>query len=356
MTVAPVLEGETVALLTAGVLGACALLVGAVLLVKLRRTVTTRREVALLAGLRPTLIEVSADEDESGEGRAALGSVTGAAGRALDRRIVTMLTKIRGRPAELLVEVLHEHGAVKAARTDLVARSPVRRARAAQVLGLTRDPEAVPALVAALQDPAGEVRTSAAYALGLVGDPAGAAPLLAALGRPEHGVPASTASDALQAMGLGISGALLEALRAADPRPRTVAAHVSGCGSFVRSVPAMRELLDSDPDLVVRETCAVALGRTGGREDVEVLARHLASSEPPSLRRTCVLALRELGDPAAAPALASLLADDDPRLAEYAAAALLELGPAGRATLAGHCGPAVESARLVAMLRQGVLV
>ncbi|HET7399547.1 MAG TPA: HEAT repeat domain-containing protein [Intrasporangium sp.] len=349
------MTGGPLLALTAAVLAACVSLVVAVVVVKARRTLLGRRDAALLADLRPILIEVAADEDDSGQGRSALAAVTGAARPALDRSIVAMLTKIRGLPAESLVDVLEAHGAVAAAERDLGARSPIRRAHAAQLLGLARSDEAVPSLVEALHDPAGEVRTSAAYALGLIGDPTAAGPLLAALGS-DGGVPASTAADALQAMGMGIADALVDGLSNADPRVRTVAAHVSGWGSFVRSVPPMRALLASDPDLVVREACAVALGRAGRAEDVGVLARHLAPSEPLSLRRMCALALRDLGDPAAVPALEALLVDRDPRLAEHAAAALLELGPWGRTALEGHSGPAIETARLVAMLQHGVLV
>jgi hypothetical protein len=59
-----------------------------------------------------------------------------------------------------------------------------------------------------------------------------------------------------------------------------------------------------------------------------------------------------LGDPAAVPGLRTLLHDDDPRLAELAAHALVGLGPAGSAALdeAGPTPPVV-TARTIAALQ-----
>ena len=57
--------------------------------------------------------------------------------------------------------------------------------------------------------------------------------------------------------------------------------------------------------------------------------------------------------PEAVPALAALLDDSDPRLAELAATALLSMGPDGSDALAGHeDDPAVRTARLLASLQK----
>jgi HEAT repeat protein len=229
----------------------------------------------------------------------------------------------------------------------------VRRAQAAQLLGLSRDPEAVDPLVGALGDHAYEVRSSAAYALGLIGDPRAATALLEAVGAPGGGLPAGLAADALLSMGIGISEALTHGLVDPDPRARAVAAHLCGAGSFNRPLPILRDLLAIDPDLTVRETCAVALGRIGRAEDVEVLARHTEASHPLPLRRVCAAALGELGDPVAVPTLAALLLHDpDPRLAELAASALVGFGPAGRTALdAAAEVRSVRAARTLARLQ-----
>lgn len=345
-------------LLLAAVLGValgCLALGVVVVLTKALRTRRESRRQALVAPHRQHLIAVSAGEDDTGAGRRALAAADGPARAALDETIGGLLGKIRGLPAEQLVDILDQHGQLERARADLGHRSPVRRARAAQLLGLSRDPEAVDPLVGALADHADEVRSSAAYALGLIGDPRAATALLEAVAAPGGGLPAGLAADALLSMGIGISDALTHGLVDPDPRARTVAAHLCGAGSFTRPLPILRDLLAIDPDLTVRETCALALGRIGRAEDVEVLARHTESSHPLPLRRVCTAALGDLGERAAVPTLAALLHDPDPRLAELAATALVGFGPAGRTVLdaASQARP-VRSALTVARL-QGTL-
>jgi len=271
----------------------------------------------------------------------------------LDRTIVELLTKVRGVPAEDLVRILESHGAVDVAVADLTHRSSVRRARAAQLLGLSRAAHTVPLLVDALRDESVEVRNSAAYALGLIGDPSAAGAVLAAIGVPDRGLPAATAAEALQSMGVGISDALHQGLGDEHARTRMVAAHLSAERSFTRGLPELRHLLAHDPDLTVRETSATAIGRLGRSEDAEILARHTAESEPLSLRRASASALAELAVPAAVPVFVRLLDDADPRLAELAAAALIGLGSAGNDALCGHeDDAAVRTARLVAGLQK----
>jgi HEAT repeat protein len=348
MVGAALLVGATVV-----ILGACLLLVILVVAVRARRHSRNQRDEMLLSPLRPPLITVASGEDDDGAATEELTWATGVSRTVLDRNIVEMLTKIRGVPADQLVRVLEVHGAVEAAVADLTSRSTVRRARAAQLLGLANAEHTVPLLVTALGDEAMEVRNSAAYALGLIGDPVAAGPVLAAIGAPERGLPAATAAEALQSMGVGISEVLRDGMGDPNPRTRMVAAHLSGERSFTRGLPELRRLLDDDPDVTVRETSATAIGRLGRGEDVAILVRHTVDSEPLALRRACVIALGELGDPVAVPALATLLADADPRLAELAASALLTMGPDGSSALLGHeDDAAVRSARLMASLQR----
>jgi HEAT repeat protein len=338
-----------------GVLLACLLLGAALVLTKVGRERRSARRAALVAPHRADLIAVSAGEDERGDRRLALAAAHGPARRALSESIAGILGKVRGLPAEQLVAVLDDHGALATARTDLTHRSPVRRARAAQLLGLSRDPAAVDPLVRALGDRRPEVRASAAYALGLIGDARAAAPLLAAVGAPGGGLPAGLVADSLLGLGVGISEALADALGDPDPRTRTVAAHLCGAASFTRPLPMLRHLLAADPDLTVRETCAQAIGTIGRTDDVEALARHTEASHPPPLRRMCAEALGDLGEPSAVPTLAALLHEPDPRLAEIAATSLVRLGPCGRDALeAASDARPVRSALTLAAL-QGVL-
>lgn len=345
---AALLVGATVV-----ILGACLLLVILVVAVRARRHSRNQRDEMLMSPLRPALITVASGEDDDGAAAEELTWATGVSRVVLDRNIVEMLGKIRGVPADQLVHVLEVHGAVDAAAEDLTSRSAVKRARAAQLLGLSRAGDSVPLLVEALGDESVEVRNSAAYALGLIGDPAAAGPVLAAIGAPDRGLPAATAAEALQSMGVGIAEVLRDGMGDDNPRTRMVAAHLSAERSFTLGLPQLRRLLDSDPDLTVRETSATAIGRLGRGEDVEILVRHTVDTEPLSLRRACVVAIGELGDSRAVPALAALLGDPDPRLAELAATALLTMGAEGSSALVGHEGDsAVRSARLMASLQR----
>ncbi|MER7071443.1 HEAT repeat domain-containing protein [Terrabacter sp. NPDC000476] len=338
---------------TVVVFGACLLLVVAVVIVRARRHSRRQRDEMILAPLRVPLITVAAGEDDDGSAAQTLSWTTGTSRDVLDATIVELLTKIRGVPAEDLVRVLEGHGAVEVARADLTNRSPVRRARAAQLLGLARVGSSLPQLVELLRDESVEVRNSAAYALGLIGDPSAAGAVLAAIGIPDRGLPAATAAEALQSMGVGVADALHDGLRDPHARTRMVAAHLSAERSFTRGLPELRVMLAHDPDLTVRETSATAIGRLGRTEDAEVLGRHTTAAEPLPLRRACAAALADLGVAESVPTLAQLLDDPDPRLAEVAAGALIALGPLGRVALAyREDSPAVRTARLLADLQR----
>jgi HEAT repeat protein len=296
---------------------------------------------------------VASGEDDGGVHRDALIEVDGPARGALDVVVVELLGKVRGAPAEELASVLLAHGAVDRAPHDLRDRSTLKRARAAHILGLCHVGSALPLLVQALGDPAPEVRVAATRALGRIGEPTASAALLAAVGA-DRVVPAGPAADALEGMGVGISGSLRDALSASSPTTRTVAAYLSGEGSFSRSLDGLRVALTGDEDPTVREAAAVALGRMGRAADVVALLRETGADRPRALRRACASALGELGEPSAVEGLTGLLDDPDPRLAEIAATSLLLLGSAGRGALdSAASNPSVETARTLARLKVG---
>jgi HEAT repeat protein len=333
------------------VLLACLSLVLLIVLTKVTRTRRERRTSQLVAPHRPHLLAVASGEDDDGTHRDALIEVDGPARDAVDDVVVDLLGKVRGVPAEELASVLLAHGAVDRAPHDLRDRSTLRRARAAHILGLCHVGAALPLLVQALGDPAPEVRVAATRALGRLGEPSASAALLAAVGS-ERLVPAGPAADALEGMGVGISGALCDALSARSPTTRTVAAYLSGEGSFSRSLDGLRSALAGDDDSTVREAAAVALGRMGRAEDVAALLRETAADRPRALRRACAAALGELGEPSAVDGLGGLLADPDPRLAEIAATSLLHLGPTGRTVLESvPSNASVETALALARLK-----
>jgi HEAT repeat protein len=343
-------------LLLAGLLGVLVAAVALVVFIVLTKVLRTRRERQVarhVAPYRDDMLAVCAAEDPDGTHLARLVAVRGQGRGPLDEALTRLLGKVRGAPAEQLAEVLHSHGAVERALADLHHRSALRRAHAVQLLGLCRVERALPQLVEALQDHAPEVRSSAAHALGLLGDPAAAGAVLDAVGA-DRPIPAGPAADALEGMGIGIIEPLQAAFADPSATTRTVAAFLSGDGTFLRTTSALHGLLADDPDITVRETAATALGQLGRSSEVEVLARHTRADQPTPLRRACAIALGALGDPAAVPTLRDLLCDDDPRLAELAGHALVRLGPIGVAALdeAGSTPP-VATARAIAVLQEG---
>ena len=165
------------------------------------------------------------------------------------------------------------------------------RREAAYALGIARSPAAVSALATALEtDKQPSVRAAAAVALGQIDD-AAAVPALA--------------------------GALTRRLRAS--------------GFFNR---LRRRKVEEDE--FVRRAAAVSLGQIASREAVPVLVETLTNERTPDdVRREAARALGLIGDPAAAPALRSVLAHRDPYLSEIAFEALRKLDPATATRPAG---------------------
>jgi HEAT repeat protein len=317
------------------VLVACAVLIVVTVIARLARTRRQRRADALGTPLRRSVLVVAAGEDDDGSARRALDGVRGSSAELVEETITNLLPKVHGPAAASLVEVLEGYGSIERARQRLTARSAVTRARAAWLLGLTRDRRHVTALQPLLGDRSAEVRLVVVEALGKLGDDAPAADIIETLrpvnGRP--GVPASTVAETLMNLGVGIAGELRPALADEDATVRDVAARVSGHGLFGALAPELRRLLADDPSDVVRATAATSLGSVGGHDDVAALAAAMSGDRPPALRRSAAAALGELGQRAAVPVLEPLLADDDRRLAEIAADSLLALGAAGRVVL-----------------------
>ncbi len=170
--------------------------------------------------------------------------------------------------------------------------APEIRRYLALVLGHTGDREAVPQLLAALEDPDPETRIYALWALGAIGDPQALAPLAARLADPDPGL-RKTAAFALGELGLP------------------------------EALPALRRALD-DPIADVRWNGALALARLGSDAGVGVLREMLDRGRvalvpgitPEQQEDAMVEAVKALaavggGD---AEALLARLADGDPSL------------------------------------------
>ena len=94
-----------------------------------------------------------------------------------------------------------KHGYFDDAAYDLQnAEAPAERASAARALGLLKERSATPYLIAALKDPAAEVRRAAVGSLAEIGDPAAVEPLKALReGEKERNVPRSLIQRAIEA-------------------------------------------------------------------------------------------------------------------------------------------------------------
>jgi len=187
------------------------------------------------------------------------------------------------------------------------------REEAARALGRIGSPdaEAVDALVARLKDPQSTIRPDAAQALGQIGDP--------------RAIPA-----------------LVEGLACPLPEVQHACAHalqaIKKPGRFGRRARAMRKMEDAsdapvadlvgrleDPDPLVREEAARALGRVGSQEAVDALIQRLLDRTS-AICSDAALALGDIGDPLAIPALTQGLADGSPEVQDACARALGDIG------------------------------
>ncbi len=170
-------------------------------------------------------------------------------------------------------------------------------------LGKLRDPVAIPALVAALDD---EIYAStASEALGDIGDPRAAGALLAALRRNEGAQ--FYAAGALGKLGPGALGPITAALQDPSAKVRAGAAFALGEIGDRRSHKPVLALLH-DPDPEVRKTSIYALGRMKDRGAIKPLLQCL--SDPTGISLAAATALGEMGAPAVKPLLAALKSPD----------------------------------------------
>jgi HEAT repeat protein len=304
---------------------------GLTVAVRLLRRVVHRRRTRLAAPARRLLVRLTAGGDDP-DLIEALAAVDPSAWRAVEPAAVAMLGKVRGEAHAALVGVFRRRGAAVRAVRDLRARSAVRRARAAEVLGNLGETDAVPALCALLDDREPAVRVVAARSLGRVADPGAAQPLLhAVVGR--HPVPPQLIAHAVVRLGLAAQGEVAGALEHPDELVRATAMEVLGLIGAVATAARVEVALRSDRSAEVRLRAARTLGRLGTRSALQPLLETVEPDRPTALRAVAAQALGELGSPAAAPALATLIADPQYLVANRAARALLRLGAAGAAVL-----------------------
>lgn len=310
------------------------------------RAVRERREQAVLAPLRPALLEVASGEDEDRGAAQRLIAVPTRHTAVVDRSVTALLSKVRGEPARALAEVLRSHGRAQWARQGLGSASAVRRAHAAWTLGLMRELDAAPRIAPLLQDRSADVVVTAARALTLLGDGRAARAVVRAVAprRRTVGLPGWAAVESLCAVGDPVGEVVVEALEHPRPAVRHVAATVVAARPLPRAAAAVRHRLEAEEDPRALVAMLTALGRVGSAADVPVLERFTDAADE-QVGLAAVEALEALGAEAAVGSLVPLLADARPRVAERAATALAALGPAGRARLVASAGAGGVGAR-----------
>jgi len=333
------------------VIGLCCLSLASVIVIaKLYRGRAGVRSRIVLATYRHALIAIASDEDEDGQSKAVLHAVTTSNWKRLRPSVIAFLPKVRGTAAEDLGELLRSHGEIERAVGMLTSRSAFRRARAAYLLGLVRDPNLARLVMPLLRDSDADVRMVTTRSLGISGEASAAIGILRALrtSRRRIGLPDWVAVEALLAMGAEIAPALEIGLTSNFAAVRNVCAQVAGHGRFFSTAPQLCTLLDTASEIAVRISAAMALGRIGDSSAAVVLARNTNSSASTELRRTCATALGALGRSEGLDTLAELLGDRDRRLAQIAADSLVRIGSDGIVKLeevsVGH-DPSAQVAR-----------
>ncbi|MGN6301293.1 MAG: HEAT repeat domain-containing protein [Angustibacter sp.] len=309
--------------------GLCLVLSLAIVARRGLRERTQRRERALAEPYRALLVALVVDEDVDQEHLATLLALDDATWEALEPIVVSMVRKLRGEAREVLVDLLDRRGTIARLTRRLGSRGAVRRARAAELLGLLGEHSPRGELARLLRrdrDP--EVRIVAARALGEVGDPASAPALLSAVAG-AHAVPMRIIARSLGRLGPGAATALVEAMTSAEAPARAVAAEILGLGGAVTAVGVLSSHALHDPDDDVRIRCARALGRIGVPSALSVLRRCVEVGEPSALRAVAARAVGDVGGPEAVRVLRPLLADDEHRVASNAARSLAGVGPVG---------------------------
>jgi HEAT repeat protein len=308
-----------------------------------------RRRARIVEPLRQVLIRLVTDptgDDPCLEHRALLATPA-RTWQALEPTVLDMLRKVRGESRQRLVDLVVAQGTVDRMRHRARALGAVRRAHAAELLGLLGQLESRDDLVRLLGDRDPEVRLVAARALGELGDPTAAGPLLQALAR-DRSVPLRVVARSLARLGPGTASALVAGLESEDAVTRAVCAEISGLLGVTAAQPALLAVMDAEQDDDVRIRAARALGRIGLPSALPALVRATDGSQPIALRAVAARALGDLGGPGPVEFLEVLLGDPDHRVSTNAGQSLSRVGAAGLARLrqlARRPGDSGDSAR-----------
>jgi HEAT repeat protein len=258
---------------------------------------------------------------------------------AISELTLTALRIVRGADTDRARELAANIGLIDRWQMDLESSSWWRCAEATLALGLVRAPEAVPALIALLDDDHEQIRAAAIDALGQIGDPRAIAPLLTCLST-DRLHERTRIVEALRGTGAAASTALI-AHGEQHPADRALVAGVIG---FVGGADGAEPLLRwaADPDPALRAAAWQGLAHVGLDDRAFYHALKALGDDDPFVRADAAQALAKSGRGDAADHLAARL-DDDWEVAAQAARALGRLGEAGRRALTARLerGPGI---------------
>jgi hypothetical protein len=263
---------------------------------------------------------------------------------------------LRGETGEAIAALYRQLGFLRADLTRLRSWRANQRASAAADLGLIHFPDAVPALVQALNDPDVRVRQTAVWAVGQVGPPEALAGLVHLLGDPSLAV-SHRVQEVLAERGREIVGAMLSYAGGTSSRSGRLA--VIELFGWLRITTASDLLLvymsDLDPEVRVKSVKAAAA--IGDPRFLETFHAALEDSSWP-VRCQAAKGLSLFGSPESVPRLTVALRDRQWWVRFYAATALAEGGPAGVEALSSALQDPEPSVRDMAryLLERGEMI
>jgi HEAT repeat protein len=270
-------------------------------------------------------------------------------------RLIERLRPASDEEREHTLAAIRDVGAVDGILRSTRRWMPWRRALALRTLGWLGADEAVPEVLEHLDDRSRHVRETAVRALGRIGDQTTVEPLGELFRVPGRAGP-GVVYDALVELGGDAATVFTGALRSDTESVRV--ASCFGVASLC-DPPEARPLLEpllADPSPRVRAAAAESLGRVGGRDLPDTLAR-ASRDEEPTVRAAAAAALGSFDDPDAVGCALNALLDADRDVAIRAAESLVRLsrapeaGSAATEALAGaQTQWPVERARVYASL------
>lgn len=246
------------------------------------------------------------------------------------RMLARYSRQLAGEPREHIARYFETGGHITHQARLLKSRRAWKRAAAAATLGDMASPEAIPALLDALDDPERDVRAAATRSLALLGAAVAVEPIVEALagGRVQRAV----GGWALMQIGAPALTRLRGLLHQDDAGVRATAAELIGLVGEPSDSSELIGLL-RDPSAEVRAKSAHALGRLGAAEAAAML-RGALGDRIFFVRAAAARALGQLADRPSIPALVHQAQTDRFEAAQAAARALAELSPAGLSTMA----------------------